>query len=182
MVDLVFKDSDKECCKIVRAYLLGRISNNGKPRKIRVEFRDIESKDLFMAYSNGLTRVGNDGKIFYINDDLPESVKRRKTDIYRYIKYMQLERGHMVERSGDDLLINGQRWRICDLNKLPVGDRLLDSRTLYKNGMLAFQSSISPSAICFQLRFCTRAKHLARSNTVTRMPRPYFMAIQKRPK
>lgn len=148
MIGIVFKAEDKPKCKIARAYRLGRKSDQGKPRKIRIEFVDIESRDLFMSYSRRLSKVGNDGRPFYINEDLPESLKRRRTDIYRYIRYMQ-EKGHSIERYGDDFIINGQRWKSQDLNKLPIGDRLLDSRTLYKNGIVAFQSSISPLSNLF---------------------------------
>lgn len=148
MIDFVFNEADKCRCKLARAYRLGRKSSLGKPRKIRIEFVDVESRDLFMSYSRELTRVGNDGRIFYINEDIPEALKRKRTDIFRYIKYMQ-EKGHSIERFGEDFIINGQRWKSQDLNKLPIGDRMLDSRTRYKNGIVAFQSSISPLSILF---------------------------------
>lgn len=90
-----------------------------------------------------ITKSGNDGKPYFINDDVPDSVKRRRSDMYKYMQHLK-ERGHIVEKAGDDIIINGQRYKYEDLNKLPVGDRLLDSRTIFKNGVVAFQSSVSP--------------------------------------
>lgn len=110
MIDSVVSEEDKPKCKMARAYRLGKKSELGKPRKIRVEFTGIEGRDLCMSYSRKISKVGNDVKIFYINDDLPESLKRRRTDIYRYIRYIQ-EWGHSIERYGEDFIINGQRWK-----------------------------------------------------------------------
>lgn len=70
-------------------------------------------------------------------------MRRKKGDILKYIRYMD-KKGHRVEKVEEDLLIDGRRWKIDDLNKLPEGQRLMDSRTITQSGKVAFQSSVSP--------------------------------------
>lgn len=46
-------------------------------------------------------------------------------------------------------MIDGKRYKYSELNSLPVGVRLMDSRTIFNNGVVAFQSSISPLSNLF---------------------------------
>lgn len=71
-----------------------------------------------------------------------------RNDIQKYMKYM-IENKHRIEKSGDDLIINGRRWKTSELNNLPEGQRLMDSRTITRAGKVAFQSSISPLSNLF---------------------------------
>lgn len=88
------------------------------------------------------------GNLFYLNDDVPEEVRRWKNDIQKYIKYTT-ENKHRIEKSGDDLIINEKRWKSTELNNLPEGQRLMDSRTITRAGKVAFQSSVSPLSNLF---------------------------------
>lgn len=56
---------------------------------------------------------------------------------------------HRIEKSGDDLIINGRRWKTSELNNLPERQRLMDSRTITRVGKVAFQSSVSPLSNLF---------------------------------
>lgn len=78
-----------------------------------------------------------------MNEDVPDDLKKRRNDIFKYIKYME-RRGRVVERIGEDVVINGTRKKFSELNDMPIGDRLLDSRTVFWNGVVAFQSDLSP--------------------------------------
>lgn len=76
-------------------------------------------------------------------------MKRRQSDIHKYVLYLR-ELGHQAEKAGDDVIINKQRWKFEDLNNLPIGDRLMDSRTIYNYGAVAFQSAVSPLSNLYQ--------------------------------
>lgn len=128
---------------VIRAFRLGPKNTNNNRRKILVELSNSRGKELVLEYARQITLAGNDGNAYYINEDLPETIRRRKNDIYKYIKYME-RRGHTVTRAGDDIVLDGTRFKIDELNDLPIGNRLLNSRTIFHRGVVAFQSSISP--------------------------------------
>lgn len=129
---------------ISRAYRLGAVREGAKfIRKVFVELANARSKDLIIEYAARIVKTGNNGRPFYINDDMPESLKRHKADIHKYMNYLK-SRKHVVEKAGDDLIIDGRRWRYDELNDLPEGDKLMNSRTLCFNGIVAFQSWLSP--------------------------------------
>lgn len=54
-----------------------------------------------------------------------------------------------MEKAGDDIIVNGIRWKSVDFNRLPVGDRIMDSRTIFARGTVAFQSALSPLSNLF---------------------------------
>lgn len=56
---------------------------------------------------------------------------------------------HNVTKDGDDLIIDNVRWKITELNDLPPGQRLLDSRTIFNRRVVAFQSLLSPLSNLF---------------------------------
>lgn len=62
------------------------------------------------------------------------------------------DRNHSVQHDNDYFIIDGVRYHIEQLKSLPVGDRLMDSRTLFKQGMVAFQSTLSPLSNLFPCR------------------------------
>lgn len=129
--------------RVLRVFRLGVKRKGGPPRKVLLELDNPLSCDLLLSYARIITKSGNDGKPYHLNDDVPDEVRRRKGDIQKYIKYMD-KKGHRIEKLEDDLMINGRRWKVDDLDKLPEGQRLMDSRTITQSGKVAFQSSVSP--------------------------------------
>lgn len=122
-------------------------------RKIFVEMADARSKDLVMENVAHVVRCGNNGRPYYVNDDIPESLKRRRADIYKHMKHLE-SRGYRVERAGDDLIINGQRWHYDELNDLPDGDKLWNSHRVCQYGVIAFQSAVSPFSNLYPCLIC----------------------------
>lgn len=49
-----------------------------------------------------------------------------------------------MARSGDNLIINGDKYTPSQFNSLPEGLRLCDSRTIFQGGVVAFNSIHSP--------------------------------------
>lgn len=129
--------------KIVRVFRLGVKRVGGPPRKVLLELDCPISRDFLLANARLITKSGNDGKPYYLNDDIPEELRRWKTDVQKYMRYME-KKGHRIEKVGEDMMIDGRRWRMSDLNNLPEGQRFMDSRTISQNGRVAFQSSVSP--------------------------------------
>lgn len=141
VLDLTLAPNDRRAIVITKAFRLGNKRSEGPPRKILVELKS--GRDVMLEKARIITKSGNNGKPYYINDDVPEAVKRRRNDIHKYVMFLR-EKKQTAEKAGEDVIINGQRWKYGDLNNLPVGLRLVDSRTIVHNGVVAFQSAISP--------------------------------------
>lgn len=91
---------------IMRAYRLGTIREGSNyTRRVFVELANSRSKDLVIEYAAKIVKSGNNGRPYYINDDLPEKLKRRKADIHKYVNYLK-KWGHRVEKAGDGRLDN----------------------------------------------------------------------------
>lgn len=95
--------------------------------------------------------MGNDGRLYYVNEDLPDVIKRRKSDLLKYVNYLRRQ-GQTAQKVGDDIIVNGKRYKYDELDQLPVGQRLLDSRTIFNRGVVAFQSSVSPLSNLYHCR------------------------------
>lgn len=142
-------EDDRKKITVKRAYRLGSKRLNAKySRKILIELADSTDRDFILSQSKIITKVGNEGRPYYINEDVSDEVKRRKADLHKYVNYLKY-RGHTVEKAGDDIILNGIKWKSVDFNRLPVGDRILDSRTVFWKGSVAFQSALSPLSNLF---------------------------------
>lgn len=115
-----------------------------------------------LQFAKQITKVGNDGAPYFLNKDLPDAMKREKTDLFKYKRYF-MERNHKVEQIGKYFIIDGQKYHTCDLNRLPVGMRLMDSRTLFGRGTVAFQSALSPLSNLYPCRLKYNGLHFMSS-------------------
>lgn len=151
-LDTIFKntlsDEDFGNVVIVKAYRMGNKNANTKCRKIMVELSSSLGRDICLQQAIKVTKSGNDGRPFYLNEDMAEDAKRKKMDLYRYIKYLE-KRKHTVVKAGEDLWIDGVFYKSANFNSLPKGDRLMDSRTISNGGIIAFQSEHSPLSNLF---------------------------------
>lgn len=129
--------------KVLRAYRMGRKRPGNACRKILVEISTPLGRDICIQQATKITKSGNDGRPYYVNEDVPEDLKRKKMDLYRYINHLK-SRNHTVEKMGEDLMIDGILWKSTEFNNLPSGDRIMDSRTITSGGIVAFQSEYSP--------------------------------------
>lgn len=193
ILDLTLTSADRSEVQIKRAFRLGTKRADGPPRKILVELKN--GKEILFDKARLITKSGNDGRPYYINDDVPEAVKRRRSDIHKYVLYMR-ERGHQAEKAGEDVIIDNQRWKYGDLNNLPIGDRLMDSRTIWQYGAVAFQSSVSPlsnlfpcnirvnglafksTEQCYQYAKAMHHNMTHKANEICREPDPYVNMSQ----
>lgn len=159
--DSTLNKEDRDLVVIMNAFRIGKLRPNQKsPRKIMIQFDSPIGKEIVIRRAKYITCTGNGDRNYYINEDLPETEKRKKNDLYKYQKYL-MERGHKVERENDTFIINDQRWHLEQLNSLPIGDRLLDSRTIFEQGAVAFQSSLSPLSNLFPCRIKYNGKTYA---------------------
>lgn len=148
ILDHALSVSDRQQVEILKAFRLGVKSVNGPPRKILVELSTPKGRDIILENARNISRIGNEGKIYYVNEDLPDDIKRRKSDLHKYVLYLR-DRNHQANKIGDDIIIDGKRYKFEELNTLPVGLRFMDSRTIFNNGIVAFQSSVSPLSNLF---------------------------------
>lgn len=148
ILDHALSPNDRTQVEILKAFRLGVKSVNGPPRKIFVELSTPKGRDVFLENARTISRIGNEGKTYYVNEDLPDDIKRRKSDLHKYVLYLR-DRKHQANKIGDDIVIDGKRYKFEELNSLPVGQRFMDSRTIFNNGIVAFQSSVSPLSNLF---------------------------------
>lgn len=80
ILDLALSDENRREVQILRPFRLGVKSNNGPPRKILAEVSTTRGREIILDNARLITRLGNDGKTYYINEDLPDPVKRKKSD------------------------------------------------------------------------------------------------------
>lgn len=64
--------------KVLRVFRLGVRRAGGPPRKILLEMDNPLSRDIVLSNVRFITRFGNDGKPYYLNDDVPEETRRWK--------------------------------------------------------------------------------------------------------
>lgn len=148
ILDHALSPQDRHQVEILKAFRLGVKLPRGPPRKIFMELSTPKGRDIILDNSQAISRVGNEGKLFYVNEDLPESIKRRKNDLHKYVLYLR-RLGHQASKVGDDIIIDGNRHKYEELNSLPVGQRYMDSRTIFNDGIVAFQSTVSPLSNLF---------------------------------
>lgn len=70
-----------------------------------------------MSNAKEITWPGNNGRNYFLNEVLPEEVRRHKNDMYKYVNYLR-ERGQTASKIGDDVLLNGRRYKYSELNTL----------------------------------------------------------------
>lgn len=144
-------ESSKAKVSISNAYRLGNKFIPNRSRKILVEFSTPEGRDIVMQNVSKVRKAGNNGKPYFISEDIPESIRRWKSDVNKYVKYLE-EHEHEVTRSGDNLIIDGVRYTPTQFNTLPEGSRLCDSRTIFQGGVVAFNSIHSPLSNLYPTR------------------------------
>lgn len=134
-------------------YRIGALRNDNTPRRVFTSITSQYGKDHILANSYKLAREnGYNGAVrLYLNDDFTDETKRRRNDIHKYVEYMK-EKNQQVEKKGDSVLLNGNLYSHDELEALPKGQRLSDSRTIYKNGIVSFQSEHSPLSNLYPCR------------------------------
>lgn len=134
---------------IENAYRLGK--NHGSermPRRVLVAFYSTAARDLVLNSAGAIARAGPPGKRIYVNEDIPEEVKRRRADVFKYCSYMT-ESGYNISQKGDSVVLNNVLYKYEDLSHMPKGMTLADSRTIAKNGVISSQSPHSPFSNLF---------------------------------
>lgn len=129
---------------IENVFRLGRFNSSDRnPRRILVVFISLGIRDSVLNAAGHIAKAGPPGGKIYVNEDLPDEIKRRRADVYKYVQYM-LEKGYNISQRGDSVQINKTVYKYEELSAMPPGMTLADSRTIEKKGVIAFQSPHSP--------------------------------------
>lgn len=127
---------------IDNAFRIGK-SQNRSPRRIMLRVSSSPVRDAILNCADMITQAGSPGVRVFINEDLPESIKRRRSDIYKYVCFLK-EKGINAVQRGDGVFFNDTFYHFDEILNMTDGFTLKDSRTKYQNGVLAFQSQFSP--------------------------------------
>lgn len=172
ILDHALSPNDRQQVEVLKAFRLGTKTPRGPPRKVFVELSTPKGRDVMLENARNISRIGNEGKLYYLNEDLPDDIKRRKNDLHKYVLYLR-DRKHQANKIGDDVVIDGKRYKFEELNTLPVGMRFLDSRTIFNGGVVAYQSSVSPLSNLFPCKL----KYQGRTYTSLEQCYQYHRAI-----
>lgn len=181
------------------AFRLGKPQQlNKSPRRVMLYLTSNMAKETILGYADAIANAGSPGARVFVNEDIPEPTKRRRTDIYKYVCFLR-EKGITAVQKGDGVIFNDTLYRYEEILNMEEGYSFKNSRTKCKNGVLAFQSQFSPLSNLFisplkrdgivfrsaehayQYAKATHAKQSALAKSILVEPCPYeAMAIGKR--
>lgn len=125
--------------EIDNVYRLGKQTNTTYPRRVFVSVFSTAARERILSYAGLITKSNELGTCIFINEDVPDEIKRRKSDIHKYVNFLKTK-VIIATQKGDSVLINGILHKYDDLSNMKNGLALKDSRTVFRNGVVAFQS------------------------------------------
>lgn len=183
------------------AFRLGRpqhLNQNKVPRRVMLYLTSNMAKETILGFAGAIANAGAPGARVFINEDILEPTKRRRTDMYKYVCFLK-EKGISAVQKGDGVIFNNTLYRYDEILNMEEGFSFKDSRTKRSNGVLAFQSQFSPlsnlfisplkrngivfrsAEHAFQYAKALDAKQLALAKSILTEPCSYeAMAIGKR--
>lgn len=130
-----------EIVDIDYAYRIGNFSNRDGGRKKRpILVKLVKENHRRETYKNrqALSKSETYSKAF-INEDLPQIVNERRADI-RAVFLNATEKKQPAKMAGTKIMVNNVTYKHSELNDLPQGLRLVDTKTVQVAGGLAFCS------------------------------------------
>lgn len=124
-------------------YRLGKSTDSPYPRKVLLSFISLDAKEQVFLQAGAIAKAGHPGHRIFINEDISEETKRKRADIRKYELFLR-EKGITASQKGDGIIINDTFHTIDDLNHMPDGLKLKDSRTFIEGNYWAFQSKHTP--------------------------------------
>lgn len=109
------------------AYRLGKHSDNST-RPILVAFKDQQIKDMVLRNAPSIKK-SLDIKYLWINRDHPEITRRQIANTRRCYNLMKAN-GHTCKMQGTSITYEKKIYHYNDLNSLPAGSRLEDTRLI----------------------------------------------------
>lgn len=128
--------------QIDTAYRLGR-KVEGTMRSILVVFKDLHTKDNVLNNAPSIRKSTN-SKTLWINRDHPELTRRQITNTRKCYNLMR-SNNHECRLSGTSITYNNRVYQYKDLNSLPEGSRLEDTRLI---------PCLDGKGLCFQGDLC----------------------------
>lgn len=130
-----------EIADVDYAYRIGNLSNKGGGRKKRpILVKLVKENHRKEIYRNrqALSKTEAYSKAF-INEDLPQIVNKRRADI-RAVFLNATGKKQPAKMAGTKITVNNVTYKHSELNNLPVGLRLVDTKVVQVAGGIAFSS------------------------------------------
>lgn len=128
---------------------LGKFYPKRSPRRILIKFTTLSARERVLGCASAIARAGRRGSRIFINEDLSKENRRKRSDIHKYVKFLR-DRQVEAKQIGEGVLIGETLNHYDDLKNMKNGYSLKDSCTVYKCGVVAFQSTHSPLSNLFQ--------------------------------
>lgn len=137
------------------AYRLGNFIN-GQNRPILVSFYSVSDKDLVLHNASRIKK-GSEVESLWINRDHPEITRRQTANTRRCYNLMKMNK-HDCQLHGTSITYKNKVFHYKDLNNLPMGSRLEDTRLIPCDndqgicfqGDLAFLSNMYPAKFIYK--------------------------------
>lgn len=78
ILNTTLSKDDANLAIVANAFRLGNKRRSFRPRKILVEMRDSKGKDIVLKNARVITKSGNNGKHYYINDDSSDGLEGKE--------------------------------------------------------------------------------------------------------
>lgn len=139
------------------AYRLGKFSN-GQNRPILVSFYSVSDKDLVL-HNAARIKKGCENEFLWINRDHPEITRRQIANTRRCYNLMKLNK-HECQLHGTSITYKNKVYQYKDLNCLPEGSRLEDTRLVpCDNGQgICFQGDLAYLSNMYPAKFIYKHK------------------------
>lgn len=96
---------------IENASRLGKhLGNDRSPRRVLVSFYSSAARDLVLNSAGMIARAGPPGGRIYVNEDIPDDVKRGRANIFKYVNYMS-ELGYNISQKGDSVILSNVLYK-----------------------------------------------------------------------
>lgn len=116
-------------------YRIGKLKPNSPPRRVFLSLYSSAARERILGFAGDIARTGEPGRRIFLNEDLPDEAKRKISDVHKYGNFLKTKTGRL--------------YCYDELSHMPNRLTLKDSRTIYRNGVVAFQSHHSPLSNLF---------------------------------
>lgn len=140
---------DFDPAEVDNVYRIGKLLPNSAPRRVFISLYSSAARERILGYAGIIARAGEPGKRIFLNEDLPDEAKRKISDVHKYVNFLKKKNINATQK-GDSVIIEGRQYQYEELSHMQNGLSLKDSRTIYKNGVVAFQSHHSPLSNLYQ--------------------------------
>lgn len=75
--------------EIDNVYRLGKQTNSNHPRRVFVSVFSTAARERILSYAGLIAKSNEPGSRIFINEDVLDDLKRRKSDVHKYVNFLK---------------------------------------------------------------------------------------------